>query len=144
VAGENCHAVIETNRGHFLGRVIWEGVAERDTGIPEAVIGRGEERVLRAPVDGLLVGYAQIGDRVEKAQLIAEVEGVRVCAPFQGVLRGLLRPGLQVSRGMKIGDVDPRADPRYCTLVSEKSLAIGGGVLEAILSRSDLRPYLWD
>jgi len=144
VAGENCHAVVETIRGHNLGRVIWHGEAEGDTGIPDRVSDSGMDRVLRAPVDGVLQAHVDIGDHLEAGQLVAEVEGELVKAPFRGVLRGLLYPGLRVQRGMKIGDVDPRDDPRYCMLVSDKSLAIGGGVMEAILSRAELRPYLWD
>lgn len=150
VAGHNCHAVIETNRGHQLGRVIWEGTPQADTGIPEGLpSGKGvllapAGRVLRAPVDGLLRAHAEIGDHLEAGQLVAEVSSEPVYAPFKGVLRGLLHPGLLVERGMKIGDVDPRDDPRYCVTVSDKSLAIGGGVLEAILARPGLRRHLWD
>jgi xanthine dehydrogenase accessory factor len=114
-----------------------------DTGIPEAVARRQADRVLRAPTDGILVAHAEICDQIESGQVIAEVSKQPVRAPFNGVLRGLLHPGLNVVRGLKIGDLDPRNDPRYCTLVSDKSLAVGGGVLEAILSRSELRPYLW-
>jgi len=143
VAGKNCHAVIETNRGHMLGRVIWEGAPEEDTGIPEEVQRHRAERVLRSPADGILEAKAEIGDHLEADQLVAEVGGKPVLAPFKGILRGLIHPGIQVSRGMKIGDVDPRDDPRYCALISDKSLSIGGGVLEAILSRSELRPHLW-
>jgi xanthine dehydrogenase accessory factor len=143
-AGVNCHAVIETHRGHTLGRVIWQGAPEADTGVPESVIDRGAERVLRAPVDGKLEAHAEIGDHLEAGQPVAEVAGQVVLAPFRGVLRGLLYPGLFVKRGTKIGDVDPRDNPRYCKLVSDKSLAIGGGVLEAILSRADLRCRLWE
>jgi xanthine dehydrogenase accessory factor len=143
VAGENCHAVVETNRGHMLGRVIWQGPPEPDTGEPDAVANRRAERVLRAPADGELVAHADICDHLEEGQLVAEVAGQPVHAPFKGVLRGLLHPGVMVARGLKIGDVDPRNDHRFCTLVSDKSLAIGGGVLEAILSRPELRPQLW-
>jgi xanthine dehydrogenase accessory factor len=143
VAGENCHAAVETNRGHYLGRVLWRGAPQVDTGIPEVVARRQADRVLRSPADGILVAHAEICDHVEAGQLIAEVSNQPVRAPFKGVLRGLLHPGLKVGRGLKIGDLDPRNDPRYCTLVSDKSLAVGGGVLEAILARADLRPYLW-
>lgn len=143
-AGVNCHVVIETNRGHRLGRVIWQGSAEGDTGIPEPVVERAAERVLRAPADGTLIGYADIGDHVEPGQRLAEVSGEPVYTPFKGVLRGLAHPGIQVTRGMKIGDVDPRDNALYCSLVSEKSLAIGGGILEAILSRAELRRHLWE
>lgn len=143
VAGENCHAVVETNRGHMLGRVYWQGEAEANTGVPEAVLTQGLERVLRAPKAGVFQGRAEIGEHLEQGQLVAEVDGEPIYAPFSGVLRGILFSGLEVSQGMKVGDVDPRDDPRYCRLVSEKSLAIGGGVLEAILSRPELRPHLW-
>ena len=144
VAGENCHAVVETKRGHFMGRVIWNGSAEADTGIPEGVHEHAAERALRAPAEGVLEAFVEIGDHLEPGQPIAEVDGKKVLAPFRGMLRGLLHPGLVVRRGLKVGDLDPRDDPRYCTLVSDKSLAVGGGVLEAILSHTELRPHLWE
>ncbi|HSQ25602.1 MAG TPA: selenium-dependent molybdenum cofactor biosynthesis protein YqeB [Anaerolineales bacterium] len=143
VAGENCHAVIETQRGHMLGRVLWQGEALNDTGIPDRVNQFDSERVLRSPVDGFLEAFAEIGDYLQPGQLVARVGEDVVFAPFRGVLRGMLHAGLHVHKNMKIGDVDPRNDPRYVTLVSDKSLAIGGAVLEAILSRSELRPSLW-
>ena len=87
--------------------------------------------------------FAEIGDYLQPGQLVARVGEEAVFAPFMGVLRGMLHAGLHVHKNMKIGDVDPRNDPRYVTLVSDKSLAIGGAVLEAILSRSELRPGLW-
>jgi xanthine dehydrogenase accessory factor len=142
-AGVNCHAVVETKRGHRLGRVLWEGAPEADTGIPEAVEEYGNDRVLRAPADGILIAHLDICDRVEPDQVVAEVDGRPILAPFAGVLRGLLHPDQPVTQGMKVGDIDPRNDPSYCTLVSDKSLAVGGGVLEAILSRADLRNLLW-
>ena len=144
VAGQNCHAVIETNRGHQLGRVIWEGATESDTGVPDTVLSQGRSRVLRAPGQGIIQTCFQIGDHVESGQLVAEVDGLSVIAPFSGVIRGLIHPGLPVWSGLKIGDIDPRDDPRFCYLVSDKALAVGGGVLEAILSTASLRPYLWD
>ncbi len=142
-AGENCHAVIETNRGHTLGRVIWQGAGEADTGLPEKVQNHGADRVLRAPAAGILEGKVELGSLVEEGQLIAEVNGRPVLAPFGGVLRGLVHSGLDVQQDVKIGDVDPRANPNLARLISDKSLAVGGGVLEAILSRIDLRPLLW-
>ncbi len=142
-AGVNCHAAIETNRGHLLGRVIWDGSPQADTGVPEYIARHSAERVLRAPADGVLKTYSKICDLLEIDQLVAEVDGQPVRAPFSGVLRGIVYPGLRVSHGMKIGDVDPRGDPDYCRLVSDKALAIGAGVLEALLSRAELRPYLW-
>jgi xanthine dehydrogenase accessory factor len=143
VAGQNCHALVETKRGHSLGRVIWQGAALPDTGIPEGVGERRAERVLRAPVAGSLIAHAAIGDRLEAGQLVAEVAGVTIVAPFKGVLRGLIFPGTAVWPGLKVGDVDPRDDPAYCWLVSDKALAVGGGVLEALLSTPDLRRKLW-
>lgn len=143
VAGSNCHAAIETNRGHFLGRVIWQGSPEPDTGVPEGVASRSADRVLRAPVEGEFQPHASIGDLVSAGDLIATVDGQEILAPFQGVVRGLIHGGLDVRGGLKVGDVDPRGDPRYCSTVSDKSLAVGGGVLEAILSRPDLRRRLW-
>lgn len=143
-AGVNCHAVIETKRGHSLGRVLWKGAAIKDTGIPESVGKQGVERVLRAPASGELNAHAQIGDKLKQGDLIAEVAGKSVKAPFDGALRGLIYTGIKVYEGMKIGDLDARGDPAYCTLVSDKALAIGGGVLEAILSKPDIRAKLWD
>jgi xanthine dehydrogenase accessory factor len=132
-AGQDCHAVIETNRGHCLGRVIHEGMAERDTGIPGEIGGKSAERLLRAPIAGTIEDRAEIGQRVVRGQVVAEVAGQEVRAQIDGVLRGLVRSGIYVSAGLKIGDVDPRADPSHCYLVSDKSLAIGGGVLEAVM-----------
>jgi len=142
-AGKDCHAVIETRRGPFLGRVIWQGAAEADTGLPDPVFHFEGERVLRAPVDGTLVTHALIGDHLQVGQLIAEVDGTPIKSLFPGVLRGLLRTGMVVRKGLKIGDLDPRDDPQLANLVSEKSLAIGGGVLEAILSKPEIRKRLW-
>jgi xanthine dehydrogenase accessory factor len=144
VAGENCHAVIETNRGHFLGRVIWDGPPQPDTGIPGAVRRHQSDRVLRAPADGILKTRVELGERLHKGQVIAEVAGQPVTAAFDGILRGLLHDGLRVTRGLKIGDLDPRLDPRYARTISEKSLAIGGGVLEALLTRPEIRARLWN
>ena len=142
-APKNCHAVIETNRGHSLGRVYWEGSAMADTGIPEQVLGIRAERVLRAPADGKLIAHGDIGNHFDKDQIICEVEGIPLKAPFNGSLRGLIRPGIIVKKGLKIGDLDPRDDPRYCTMISDKALALGGSVLEAILSKSEVREGLW-
>jgi xanthine dehydrogenase accessory factor len=142
-AGVNCTAVIETIRGHKLGRVYTQGFPEPDTRLPDPVgIYRGE-RVLRAPADGELIPHVQIGDHLEAGQLIAEVSGASIIAPFKGILRGLIHPSVPVTSGMKIGDLDPRDDPSLVNLVSEKALAIGAGVLEVILARPNLRPHLW-
>jgi xanthine dehydrogenase accessory factor len=139
VAGTDCHAVIETNRGHYLGRVITEGSAEPDTGRPGSIGGKTDERILRAPVAGAVRGMARIGDRVVWGQVVAAVDGHEVHAGTGGVLRGLVRSGALVGPGEKIGDVDPRAAPEHCYVISDKSLAIAGGVLEAILRFGDLR-----
>jgi xanthine dehydrogenase accessory factor len=138
-AGVDCHAVIETNRGPFLGRVIWQGQAQADTGIPEFVGTKGAERVLRAPASGMVHALVVIGVQVRAGEAVAEVEGMMVTAPFDGVLRGLVQSGLRVAAGEKIGDLDPRGDPRLSRLISDKALAIGGGVLEAILAAPALR-----
>lgn len=133
-AGEDCHAVVETNRGHNLGRVYWEGSAEPDTGKPEAIHGFVGERVLRASRDGVFKGRLEIGDLVKKGQGIAEVDGNPIEAQFDGVLRGLLHDGLRVTAGMKVGDLDPRSVREYCFLISDKARSVGGGVLEAIFT----------
>jgi xanthine dehydrogenase accessory factor len=139
VAGEHCHAVVETKRGHTLGRVYWSGAALPDTATPEG----DARRVLRAPLDGPLAARAAIGETVHAGQVVAEVAGAPVASPFDGVLRGLIRDGTVVARGLKVGDVDPRGLREHCFLVSDKALAVGGGVLEAILTRADLRSRLW-
>ncbi len=143
VAGRNCHAAIETNRGHMLGRVIWDGSPQADTGIPESVAQHQADRVLRAPAAGRLSDYAEIGSQIAEGQLVARVASQPVYAPFAGVLRGLVHPALDILRGMKIGDLDPRLDPLYSRTISEKSLAIGGGVLEAVLTLPEIRSQLW-
>ena len=142
LAGEDCHAVIETKRGHRLGRVIWKGPAEPNTGSPGEVGGQSAQRILRAPADGHVEAREEIGARLEEGQLVAEVSGYEVRAPFAGVLRGLIHSEVPVTAGMKIGDVDPRGEASSCWEISDKALAIGGGVLEALLSRRDIRRCL--
>jgi xanthine dehydrogenase accessory factor len=141
-AGIDCHAVIETNRGHHLGRVIWQGSAEPDTGKPARVEGKESERVLRAPHDGLITQVAVIGDFVKAGAVIAKVGDTPIRAPFDGVIRGLIDIETYVTAGIKIGDLDPRAKREHCFTISDKSLAIGGGVLEAVLSAPQVRPLL--
>ncbi len=133
-AGRDCHAVIETNCGHTLGRVIRHGTAEPNTGHPGSVQGFRQERVLRAPAAGYVIGQAAIGDQVTAGAVIARVEDQEVHAPFDGVLRGLIHPAVRVPQGLKIGDVDPRGVREHCFTISDKALAIGGGVIEAVLS----------
>jgi xanthine dehydrogenase accessory factor len=142
VVGENCHAVVETKRGHTLGRVLWQGSAEADTGIPGQVSGHAADRVLRAPTSGEVTGGAALGSLVKQGDQIATVGGEAVTAPFDGALRGLLHDGVQVAKGAKVGDVDPRGKRAHCFLISDKSLAIGGAVLEALLSQPFIRQTL--
>jgi len=130
-------------RGHKLGRVLWQGAAEPDTASPEPVNQRGAERVLRAPAAGTLRSNRIIGEIIRKGEVIAEVDGVPVTAVFDGILRGLIHPGVHIESGTKIGDLDPRQDPTLVERVSDKALAVGGGVLQAILSRPEIREKLW-
>ncbi len=138
-AGQDCHAVIETNRGHWLGRVISQGPAQANTGTPGQIVGRTADRVLRAPAGGQLVPAVDIGETVTAGQLLATVDGREIHAPFAGVLRGLIHPSVPVLPGLKIGDLDPRGELAHCFTVSDKSLAIGGAVLEAILASGLVR-----
>ena len=135
-AGVDCHAVIETNRGHNLGKVILKGSAEPNTGVPGVVGGESARRVLRAPKEGTFRGVRLIGDLVREGEVVAYVDDAPIHSQLNGVVRGLLHDGLPVHKGMKVGDVDPRGVVSHCFTISEKALAIGGGVVEAIL-------YLW-
>lgn len=132
-AGEDCHAVVETMRGHTLGRVIYSGSALPNTNIPGLIGGFAGERVLRAPCDGIFTALHRIGDTVEEGETIGFVEGQPMKCTISGVLRGVLDDGVPVKKGMKSGDVDPRCKPEYCTTISDKALAVGGGVVEAVL-----------
>lgn len=131
-AGVDCHAVVETLRGPRLGRVLWEGSAAPDTGTPGLVGGRDAERVVRAPAAGEVVWTVAIGIPVDQGEVIGSVDGKVVRAGCTGVVRGLIDPATAVWPGLKIGDVDPRADVD-CHEISDKALAIGGGVVEAVL-----------
>ena len=132
-AGVDCHGVVETKRGHDLGRLILEGSAIPNTGVPGDIGGYTEERIIRAPADGLFEPLAAIGDQVEEGAPVARVAGSVVCARLTGVVRGMLPAGLAVKQGMKAGDIDPRCEVRHCFTVSDKARAIGGGVLEGLL-----------
>jgi xanthine dehydrogenase accessory factor len=143
IGGKNCHAAVETQRGPWLGRVLWDSPAATDSGIPEMIGNKQSERVLYASNNGHLKPFKVIGNLVQEGEIVAEINGQSVIAPFTGMLRGLIHPDVEVCVGMKIGDLDPRNIPDLCTHVSDKALAIGGGVLEAILSKSELRPHLW-
>jgi xanthine dehydrogenase accessory factor len=133
-AGLDAHAVIETMRGHSLGRVIWEGTALPDTGVPGEVNGFGVERVLRAPANGRFQAFSSIGTWVESGDILGHVGDIPVQTAIPGVVRGLLHSGLEVTRGLKVADVDPRGDFDSCFVVSDKALAVAGGVLEAACS----------
>ncbi len=132
-AGKDVHVVIETNRCHNLGRMILKGEAEPDTGIPGDIGGYTIERLLRTMKKGIFRTDKKIGDRVHKGTVVAVVDDYPVIAKISGVLRGLLRDGVEVKKGMKVGDVDPRGKKENCFTISDKARAIGGGVLEAIL-----------
>lgn len=139
-AGEDCHAVVETMRGHTLGRCIYEGSALPNTNIPGLIGGFAGERVLRAPDTGVFHATAEIGDHVKTGDCVGQVNGQPMCCTISGVLRGLIADGTPVTKGLKSGDVDPRDDDSYCKTVSDKALAIAGGVLEAILHLSGSFP----
>ena len=137
-AGEDVDAVIETKRGHNLGRVIWHGSAAPNTGVPGMIGGYGKERVIHAPAKGILLNVKKITDTVEKGEVIAVIESedgtVPVEAALNGILRGLIRDGYPVTKGFKIADIDPRAEEYdNCFTISDKARCIAGGVLEAIL-----------
>jgi xanthine dehydrogenase accessory factor len=142
IAGENCHAVVETKRGHAMGRVLWDGSANADTGVPEAVSGYAVNRVLRAPAAGEVRGFAELGTLVQEGDRIASVGDEMLVAAFDGALRGLMHDGVRVKGGEKIGDLDPRNQVEFCYQISDKALAVGGGVLEALLSRPAIRKAL--
>ena len=138
-AGGDVDAVVETMRGHRLGRVIYEGAALPNTGVPGSIAGFAAERVIHAPASGAMTFVrspepVDIGSIVRKGQTIGFVGGVPVTATLDGVLRGLIREGYPVTEGLKIADIDPRAqEVQNCTTVSDKARAIAGGVLEAML-----------
>jgi xanthine dehydrogenase accessory factor len=145
-AGVDCHAVIETMRGHTLGRVICSGCALPNTGIPGETAGFTNERLLRCGADGIFKALVEIGSVVKKQDTVALVKAVTevpLYAGIDGVVRGLLPSGIQVTKGLKAGDIDPRGEVSHCFTVSDKALAIGGGALEAILRFAPLvRTYL--
>lgn len=132
-AGVDCHAVVETMRGHRLGRVLWSGSATPNTGVPGLVGGKAAERVVRATRSGSIVWDMEIGDQVEVGQTLGTVAGEPIAAALDGVVRGLIDPAQPAMPGLKIADIDPRSDPAACFEISDKALAVGGGVLEAIL-----------
>lgn len=138
-AGRDCHAVIETQRGHRLGRVIWQGSAIENTGRPAPIGGHGEDRVLRAAIEGTVSWSCAIGDVVSSGTelgVISSADQIHpITAPFTGVVRGAIADGFHVWTGLKIADIDPRCEPSACWEISDKALAIGGGVVEAVMAR---------
>ena len=133
VAGVDCHAVVETNRGHNLGRVYYRGSAETDTGVPGQIGGENYRRVLRAPTSGAFHAERKIGEVVKAGEVIGYVGSVPLMAQIDGVLRGVLADGLSIAGGTKVADIDPRGNVRHCFSVSDKAWAVGGGVLEAVM-----------
>ncbi|MBW2040070.1 MAG: EF2563 family selenium-dependent molybdenum hydroxylase system protein [Deltaproteobacteria bacterium] len=137
-AGKDVDVVVETNRGHYLGRVIYNGPAQPDTGVPGEIAGVSAQRVVRAPRDGTFRLAKRIGDMVKRGEVIAWVEGEPMRTAIEGVIRGLLREGTEVHKGLKAGDVDPRGVRENCYTISDKARAVGGSVLEAILAHFNL------
>lgn len=133
VAGKDVDVVIETNRGHDLGRLIFEGEPEKNTGIPGSIEGYTSERILRAPKDGNIKVLKDIGEVVKKGEVLAMVDGKEVVSGLDGMVRGMIGDGTFVTSGLKIGDVDPRVNKQNAVTISDKARAIGGGTLEAIL-----------
>lgn len=140
-AGKEVSIVIETNRGHNLGSLIFEGYAEPNTGIPGTINGHGEDRVLRAPCDGKVSGVLDIGHTVARGDTVCCVGNEIVNAAIGGVIRGLIMKNTGVRKGFKIGDIDPRGVKEYCYTISDKARAIAGGVLEAILYMRNLKQH---
>lgn len=133
--GEDCHYVIETKRGHDLGRVLTSGSAYPNTGLPGNIGGYTGERIIRAPHKGLFVPCAEVGECVEAGTIVGYVDDTPVLASITGVVRGMLLHPMQVKTNFKCGDIDPRGEKSYCMTISDKARSIGGGVLEAILRR---------
>lgn len=136
-AGRDCHVVIETSRGHDLGRIVVSGQAAPNTGVPGAIAGHTAERVLRAPAAGTFESDRTIGDAVAKGEFIGAVAGKPVVAGIDGVLRGLIRPGTAIPARTKLGDIDPRGRKAFCYTISDKARALSGSVLEAIMRHAN-------
>jgi len=134
IAGVNCTLAVETMRGHSLGRVLYAGKTQDSDGVPGEINGYSFERLIRAPANGLFISGRTIGDFIEINEVIGTVEGKKIKSQVKGILRGINYSGLPVTRGQKIADIDPRGKKEYAFTISDKALAIGGGVLEAILS----------
>ena len=133
IAGVDCHCVVETKRGHYLGKAIYDGSAIPNTGVPGDIGGYTTERIIRSSCDGKISPVSKIGDYVEKGDIVAYVDGKPIFAEMNGIVRGMLQKDVNVFKGMKSGDIDPRCEKNHCFTVSDKARSIGGGVLEAIL-----------
>jgi xanthine dehydrogenase accessory factor len=138
-AGFDCHCVVETKRGHYLGKALYSGGAIPNTGVPGAIGGYTTERIIRAVCDGLISPVSKIGDYVEKGNIVAYVNETPIYAEINGTVRGMLQEGIKVFKGMKSGDIDPRCEKDHCFTISDKARSIGGGVLEAVLYFSNIR-----
>lgn len=141
-AGEDVDYVVETKRGHQLGRIIEHGYALPDTGIPGIIAGHGADRVIHAPASGNICVYVDIGDTVEEGQVLASIGDVKITAAFSGVLRGMIRDGFAVEKGLKIADIDPRKDEKEnCDTISDKARCIAGSVLEILIRNQRAKGY---
>ncbi|OSA94271.1 UNVERIFIED_ORG: molybdenum hydroxylase [Clostridium botulinum] len=138
-AGIDCHCVIETKRGHYLGKAIYKGSAIPNTGVPGEVGGFSKERIIRATTDGKILPVSKIGDYVKKGDIVAYVNETPIFAKLDGIVRGMLQKDVSVFKGMKSGDIDPRCEKNHCFTISDKARSIGGGVLEAILYLSNFK-----
>jgi len=136
VAGQDVHYAIETMRGHDLGRIVAAGATSHDTGAPGDIGGFTTQRLLRSPADGVFTSARRIGDRLAAGDIVAHVAGAELCTPIAGVLRGLLWPGLDVTAGFKVADVDPRGDAALCRTLSDKARTISGSVLELVVAHA--------
>ena len=133
IPSKNCHVAIETKRGHNLGRIYYKEKPEKPTGIPGEIAGFTEERILRAPISGVVKHEKDIGDLVKKGQIVCFVNDIPVYSKIDGIIRGLIEE-IEVKKGQKIGDVDPRGIKEYCYTISDKSRCIAGSVLLAVLN----------
>lgn len=143
VAGQDVHAVIETKRGHYLGRVLYTGATIPNTGIPGVIGGYSSERVLRSPIAGTFQARKAIGELVQVGDVVAKIDDFPILATLSGVIRGLLQDGLFVDEGFKIGDIDPRDVLEHCFSISDKARSIAGGALEAVIHLLNKGDYAW-
>ena len=134
----DCDAVVETMRGHFLGRVITQGSPQPNTGVPGVIAGYGKERVIHSPAAGVFRSDRAIGDIVSAGDVIGYADDTPMCTQIDGCLRGLLANGVRVTEGFKCADVDPRGDASYINYISDKATSVGGGVLEALAMLTDI------